>query len=56
MNRIINKNLDDELSKLVMSNLAKIKSITPKNPIILENDEWNAESQWDNLYKELKNK
>lgn len=49
-------NLDYALAELIRKNKEKIKSITPVNPAIDKDDEWRDENEWDELYKELKDK
>ena len=50
------KNIDYALAQLIRNNEEKIKSITPKKPVIEKSDEWRNEDEWDELHKELTNK
>ena len=56
MNAVVNKDLDYALAEILKTNEELIKSITLKNPVISQDDEWRNETEWDELYKELKNK
>ncbi|MDD3414034.1 MAG: hypothetical protein PHY47_08535 [Lachnospiraceae bacterium] len=47
----IDNNFFNEFLKI---NKSKIDTITPKNPTISKDDEWNKETCWDTDYEELK--
>lgn len=50
-------NIDnDYFNKLLKVNKSKIDAITPKNPTIAKDDEWNQETFWDTEYKETTDK
>lgn len=47
-------NIDnDYFNKLLKVNKLKIDAITPKNPTITKDDEWNQETFWDTEYKNI---
>jgi len=46
---ILNFSIED----FILNNYEKIKTITPINPSISEDDEWFEEDIWDTFYKEL---
>lgn len=56
MTTITTNNVDSMLAELLKQNREKIKSITPLNPALAKDDEWRNEHEWDELYKETKNK
>ena len=56
MTTITTNNVDFMLAELLKQNREKIKSITPLNPTLSKDDEWRNEHEWDELYKETKNK
>ena len=56
MTTITTNNVDFMLAELLKQNREKIKSIAPLNPTLSKDDEWRNEHEWDELYKETKNK
>lgn len=44
------------LSDFVKANKDKIDTITPKNPMLKQDDEWMKEDFWDDLYREKTDK
>ena len=50
------KSANFSLSKFILSNKSKIEMITPKNPSIKKDDEWEKEDFWDKLYEEKNEK
>jgi len=46
--------INNELNELLAKNKDFINKVTPHNPVIKKDDEWNRETTWDKDYKECK--
>ena len=51
--KIKTNNIDSVLLKLIQDNRAKIKSMSPVDPVITKDDEWRDETVWDGLSEKL---
>lgn len=52
MNEMISKDFNSFLER----NREEIYAMTPKGNVISSDDEWNNETEWDDLFQELKTK